>query len=59
VSNCSRGCMDRGTDVRNLARGLHCLMEIVANTLIVLGGVILLFGAAGVTIGLVLRSRRR
>jgi hypothetical protein len=32
---------------------------IVANTLIVLGGVILLFGAAGVTIGLVLRSRRR
>jgi hypothetical protein len=34
-------------------------MEVVANTLILLGGVILLFGAAGVIIGLILRSRRR
>jgi hypothetical protein len=34
-------------------------MEIVANTLILLGGVIILFSAAGLIMGFILRTRRR
>ena len=50
-----------GADWRLATRQCQKLMEmeVVANTLILLGGVILLFGAAGVIIGLILRNRRR